>query len=290
MKDRRAGRDSSGLFEMSKDIKEMFVEGVKFNFYKSLGHRGVVGLNSVNVSSNVSDSDPEVEGKEVLKIRPTKNDDASVKTADALNKFSRNIYDILSKHPANKYRKLPANFLLLRDAGQYKYVKSFKDKYGLDTACVAASPVIKGIARSMDMHVENVSGATGDLKTDLRAKLLAALELLSNKDMVILHILGCDVCSHDKNPRLGAVFMEKIDREVFGRIMEYVNFDRTLVAVCSDHITSSKTGLHSPGNMPFLIYTKGIESNSIQALDEKNCQRGPVVKLEDFMKEVLKFA
>ncbi|MEM5872504.1 MAG: hypothetical protein QXD55_01445 [Candidatus Aenigmatarchaeota archaeon] len=287
--DRRAGRDYTGLFEMAKDIKEFFLDGVRIDFYKSLGHRGVIVLNSVAISPNVSDSDLEKEGVEVPEIRPLTNDNEAVKTAVALNKFEKETYRILKNHPANKYRSVPANYILLRGASCYKYVKSFKDNFGLKGACVAASPVIKGIARALEMDVFDVSGATGDLKTDLKAKVLKALEVLNNYDFVVLHILGFDVAAHDKKPNLKRLFIEKVDREVFGKILEYVDFNKTLLVVASDHVTSSKTGEHLSGFLPFLIYTKGIESNKIEKFDEESCKQGPVISIEDFMEEVLNY-
>jgi 2,3-bisphosphoglycerate-independent phosphoglycerate mutase len=287
--DRRAGRDASGLFEMAKDIKEFFLDGVRIDFYKSLAHRGVIALNSIAISPNVSDTDLETEGTEVPEVKPLSNDNESAKTAAALNKFEKETYRILKNHPANKYRSVPANFILLRGASCYRYVKSFKDNFGLKGACVAASPVIKGIARAFEMEVFDVSGTSGDLKTDLRAKTLKALEVLNNHDFVVLHILGCDVAAHDKKPNLKRLFIEKIDREVFAKILEYVDFSETLLVVTSDHPTSSKTGTHIPGFLPFVIYTKGIEPNHIQKFDEESCKQGPAINIEHFMEEVLKY-
>lgn len=287
--DRRAGRDINGLFEMSRDIKEFFLDGVRIDFYKSLGHRGVIALNSIAISPNVSDTDLEKVDVEVPEVKPLTNDSEAVKTAAALNKFEKETYRILKNHPANKYRSVPANYILLRGASCYRYIKSFKDSFGLKGACVAASPVIKGIARAFEMDIAEVSGATGDLKTDLRAKILKALEVLNNYDFVILHILGCDVAAHDKRFDLKRLFIEKIDREVFKRILEYVNFDKTLLVVASDHVTSSKTGEHMPGFLPFLVFSKGMQSNNIQKFDEESCKQGPAVNIEDFMEEVIKY-
>lgn len=287
--DRRAGRDNSGLREMSKSIKEFFLDGVRIDFYKSLAHRGVIAMNSISISPNVSDSDPEIEGKQVKKVMPLSGDDKAVRTAAALNKFSKEVHRILKDHPSNKYRKFPANYILLRGASQYQYVKSFKDMFGLSAACVAASPVIKGIAKAMEMEVLEVSGATADLKTNLRDKTLKALEALKNHDFVILHILGCDIAAHDKSVSQKRFFIEKIDREVFRRILEYTDFEKTMVVVMSDHITSCKTGLHCPGFIPFTIYTKGIKANDVQKLDEKSCRQGPVINIRDFMEKVMSF-
>ena len=287
--DRRAGRDYTGLFEMAKDIKEFFLDGVRIDFYKSMGHRGVIALNSIAISPNVSDTDLEKEGVEIPEVKPLSNDNEAAKTAAALNKFEKETYRILKNHPVNKYRNIPANFILLRGASTYRYIKSFKDNFGLKGACVAASPVIKGIARAAEMDIYDVSGATGDLKTDVRAKTLKALEALNNHDFVILHFLGCDVAAHDKKPNLKRLFIEKMDREAFAKILEYVDFNKTLLVVCSDHPTSSKTGEHMPGFLPFILYTKGIESNHIQKFDEESCKQGPVINIEEFMEEVLKY-
>ena len=287
--DRRAGRDYNGLFEMAKDIKEFFLDGVRIDFYKSLGHRGVAVLNSISISPNVTDTDLEKVDVEVPEVKPLSNDNDAAKTAAALNKFEKETYRILKDHPANKYRDVPANFILLRGASTYKYVKTFKDNLGMRGACVAASPVIKGIARAAEIDVYEVSGATADLKTDLRAKTMKALEVLNNHDFVVLHFLGCDIAAHDKKPNLKRMFIERMDREVFSKILEYVDFNKTLLVVCSDHPTSSKTGEHIPGFLPFILYTKGVESNRIQKFDEESCKQGPVINIEDFMEEVLKY-
>ena len=287
--DRRAGRDNTGLFEMSKCIKEFFIDGVRIDFYKSLGHRGVVAMNSIDLSPDVSDSDPNERGNEVQQIVPTTSDSKAMKTAAALNKFSKEVYKILSEHPSNKYRDVPANYILLRSASQYKYVKSFKDKFGLTGACIAASPVIKGIARALEMDVIEISGATGDLKTNLSEKVLRALDALKKYDFVILHILGADVASHDKHQAQKRLFIEKIDREVFRRIIEYVDFDKNLIAVTSDHVTSVKTGEHKSGFVPFTIYTRGIKPNEVMKYDERSCKIGPVIHVEDYMEEVINF-
>ena len=288
--DRRGGRDSSGLLEMSKDIKEFFLDGVRIDFYKSLGHRGVIVMNSVDISPEVSDSDPGyVKDPRVLEVRALTTDNKAAKTAAALNKFEKETYKILKNHPANKYRKIPANYILLRGASSYKYIKSFKYSLGLDAACVASSPVIKGIAKAMEMEVPDVPGATADLKTNLREKTMKALDLLNKYDFIVLHILGFDVAAHDKDNNAKRFFIEKVDREVFRRLLEYCNFEKTVLVVASDHPTSTKTGGHFAGFMPFLIFTKGVKANGVENFNEKSCKVGPVINIEDFMEEVLQY-
>lgn len=288
--DRRAGRDKSGLYDIAKDIREFFIDGVRVNFYKSLGHRGVVELSSVDISSNVSGSDPDEEGREVLSIKPLTEDNAAVRTAATLNKFEEETYKILKKHPVNKYREKPANYILLREASTYKNVETFKDRFGLVGGCIAASPVVKGIARAFEMEAWDISTATGDLKTDLVEKTLKALDMLRKKNFVILHIKGTDVAAHDRNRDFRRLFMEKIDREVFKRILEYVDLNITMIVVASDHPTSTRTGRHISGFMPFTIFTKGITPNKVDRFDEVACKEGHVINIANFMEEVLKYS
>ncbi len=287
VKHRRAGRDVLGLKEMSEDIKSLLIDGVKVSFYKSLEHRGVVALTSIGMSPNIIGSDPMDEDKEILKVEATSPD--AEKTAATLNKWGEKIYDILKDHPMNEKRKFPANYILLRGVGQYRYIKSFKEAYGLDAAVIAATPIIKGIGKTLEMEIISVVGATGGLKTNLAEKTLAALEALKKKDFVVLHIKGCDVAAHDKNFVIRRKFVEKIDDSVFKRILEYVDFEKTLLVVCSDHITSTETGQHLAGSFPFLIYSKGIEKNNIEKFDEESCKLGPTIEISEFMKKVLNF-
>lgn len=287
--DRRAGRDKSGLQEMVDSIRSLVVDGMRVNFYKSLAHRGVITISSIDVSSNVSDSDPGDVNKTVMQIKPLSEDNRAAKTANTLNKWQHEVYNILNKHVQNKYRKIPANYILLRGASSYRYLKPFKESFGLTSAVIAASPVVKGIGRALEMNVINVSGATGDLNTDLRDKTLAALEALKKNDIVILHILGCDVAGHDRIQNVKSAFIEKIDREVFERITEYLDFEKTLLVVCSDHVTSVFTGMHEQGFLPFLIFGKYVKPNNVERFDELSCKLGPVINIEDFMEEILKF-
>lgn len=283
--DRRAGRENEGLVDIAKDIREIHIDGVPVRFYKALGHRGVVVLSSSAVSPNVSGSDPGEDNQPVPEIKATASDNASEKTAATLRKWSDHVYEFLKNHPANKYRKVPANYILLRDPGMWRSVKSFTEKYGFHAAVVAASPVVKGISRMLEMDVVDVIGASGDAKTNLRDKTMAAIDALAKHDFVVLHILGTDVVSHDRKVGPKAGFLEKIDREVFGRIHEYVDRKGVLIAVTSDHICNVYSGRHEKGAFPFCLYTQGLQPNETSAFDELNSMEplGPKLRIEDFM-------
>ena len=283
--DRRAGRDIDGLHDLAKEIANINIEGVPVKFYRSLGHRGVVVLSSSAVSPNVEGSDPGVDNAAVTEVKPLATDNQSEKTAATLNKWSAQVYETLKNSPVNKYRKVPANYVLLRDPGMWRSVKSFKEKQGLSGCVVAASPVVKGIGRMLEMDIKDVIGASGDMKSNLRDKAMAAIDALAKYDFVVLHVLGADVASHDRKFDGKVGFIDKIDREVFGRIQDYVDRKKVLIAVASDHICSVYSGKHEKGAFPFCLITQGIKPNGTKAFNELDCKGslGPRLYIEDFM-------
>jgi len=288
--DRRAGRSSEGLHDLAEAIAKINIEGMWVRFYRSLGHRGVALISSSDASPFVSDSDPGITGAEVPEIKPTVNDDKSVHTASTLDKWSWDVYSKLRFHPANKHRPMPANFVLLRDAAVPRSVKPFSEVHGLKAACIAASPVVRGIACATEMACVDIVGATGDLRTNLRDKTLQALDLLRTHDMVVLHILGTDVAGHDKNRREKVGFLTKVDKEVFGRIREYIDFKKNILVVASDHNTDVATGLHVAGKFPYAIYTDGIKPTGAQAFTERAAMAtGIDNNIGDLMELVMQF-
>ncbi len=291
VRDRRAGRENEGLLELAEAIRKINVNGGTVEFYRSLGYRGAAVLSQADAVSDISDSDPAKDNEPVQEIKPLSNEPGAQVAASTLNKWSAEAHLILSKHTANKFRKVPANYIILRGASQYRHTKPFKEKYGLSAAVVAASPVVKGIGRALEMNITNVVGASGDLHSNLRDKTLAALDLLRMHNFVILHILGTDYISHLKKADAKRGFIDKLDREVFSRIKEYIDFERTVLAITSDHISSTESGEHEHGAFPFAIYTRGIKANEVRAFDEISCKEplGPKFPMQNFMEFLIQY-
>lgn len=263
--DRRAGRDERGLDELAK-LLDMKIDGVQVKFHRSQGHRGVLMLKPLKgkLSSNVSDADMGLETPQ--KIRPIKPDTAAQKTAEILNEFSIEAHKRLTSSSINNLRKLPANYILLRGAGQWQPIDSFSKRWGMSACCVAASNVVKGIARYLGMKVIEVKGATGKTDTDLGAKMKAAIEALKSYEFVVLHIKGTDTAAHEKNPKLKSTFLERIDREIGAWLLHLRNIN---IAVATDHATSSKSGEHIFGSVPFMLYSPRGLSGRVGRFDER---------------------
>lgn len=264
--DRRAGRDETGLDELSKAVS-MKIGGIKLAFHRSLGHRGVLELTGRGLSPEVGDSDVGGVKPAVVHARSK----AGAKTAYVLNEFLKRSNEALSGHPANRKRKLPANFILLRGAGRMRRVEPFSRRFGLKGCAVAADGLVKGVARYIGLDVLEVKGATGDANTDLKAKLGAAMRGLETHDFVMLHIKGADVCSHSRDRAGKAAFIERLDRELFEHLIKHRNVN---VAVTCDHITDSRTGEHRFGPVPYLVYLAGDGSNNVPRFTEAACSRG----------------
>ncbi|HLE07992.1 MAG TPA: hypothetical protein VI933_05265 [archaeon] len=286
--DYEVGREKDGLYEMSKDISEMLIDGVKLKFQKSIGHRGVLSVSNIDISPEVSTS-YNLETNSVEKISAIAQIGGAEHLAASLNKWQMEVWKVLREHPQNKYRKIKANFILLGEAGKAKPVKSFSEKFGLRGAVVASSPLVKGIGRALGMFVPEFSGGSADTNTNLREKTIAALDALQKNDFVVLHILGADVASHDKKPVQKRTFIEKMDTEVFRRAMEYIKLKETVIVVAGNHGSSAYTGKHESCNIPFVIFGKDIPANGPEKFDEVSCTQGPLVETQHFMEEVWKF-
>ncbi len=272
--DRRAGRDERGLERLSKKLT-MKISGVDVKFYRSTGHRGVLELRGRGLSRYVSDAD--AGGKKPAAAKALKSTAQARKTAAVLNDFLHMSHEILNRDSINKKRKRPANFVLVRGAGSFRGVDSFRERYGLNACSVSNSGIMHGISRYLGIRAIRAGGYL-DIEKNLAEKASIAINALGRYDFVLLHINGADTFAHDRNLKGKTAFIEKTDREVFSRAAALRD---TNVVVTSDHETSSKSGEHVFGPVPFLFYN-GEESSSIKKFDERRCRhivRSPMKKI-----------
>ena len=261
--DRRAGRNEEGLDKLVKEINKINIKGASIKFYKGTGHRGVLVLKGKGLTYEVTESDKFSYASYVNPLNKKGG-----KTSRILNEFIDKSFELLNKHSVNKKRRIPANFLLLRGLGHYVSVKPFSKIFGMKGAMVSGVGILKGIGRFIGLDVSTVSGANGHVNTNLEGKLKKTLELLNRYDFVVFHINGADEAAHDRNPKKKKAFIELMDRKVFSEIIKLRN---TIVIITSDHITSSKTGMHVKGFVPFLIYNPDDDIFSRRSFNEHTC-------------------
>jgi len=275
--DRRAQRieDTQPLVKSCQGIK---IKGVEFILKKSYGHRAGLILRGKNLSPEITDGDPHKIGVKVRKIKPKRKSESAEFTANILNQFLEKTHKILEKHPLNKKRVkqglLPANYLLVRGAGQLKKVPSFKQKYGLSAACIAGGALYKGIAKVLGMKIIRVPGATGKPNTNLKNKFFYAKKFLKQYDFIFLHIKATDNLAEDGNFLGKKMFIEKIDK----KISTVSKLNNTLVIVTADHNTCSLLKRHCNGAVPLLIWGAN-KKDDVSHFSEKDCKNGMLKKI-----------
>ncbi|MFC2143788.1 alkaline phosphatase family protein [Candidatus Aenigmatarchaeota archaeon] len=283
VKDRRAGRDETGLEGFCEKLDGMEIDGVRFGLKKSAGHRIVIVIEAMKgerLSDRVIPNDPFKTGVPLQQIASMDGDRKSKFTASVLNKFLSRSHKILVNEPANKKRKIPANAIMVRNIGRKKDVKSFSKRFGLSGCCVAGVPIAKGVSRFLDMDVIEVEGANGMPDTNLEGKFEAVEKALKRYDLVFLHINAPDILSHEAKRLEKQKYIERIDKEI-GNLKSKVPEDLVFIITC-DHRTESEADYkkyrHTPDPVPFLASGDGIKPNSVNRFDEKSCASG--IKLE----------
>lgn len=118
--------------------------------------------------------------------------------------------------------------------------------YPQKAAVVCGTPIVKGIARLLDMTVIPVPGATGDVDTDLIEKTRAALYAAKTYPFVLLHINGADEAAHRRNPEEKREFLQKVDDVVLPTLLRSGHE----IHVAADHGTDPATGQHLGSAQP----------------------------------------
>ena len=302
--DRRVGRDLSTeeARELAKalDGMKLSVEGSYVRVKATVGHRAVVvmGIEGLRLSDKVDNTDPAYDRIDLISVAamrpsqylkrctPMEDSPEARLTASLANEFSLKAVSILDKHPVNEKRRkegrLPANAILLRDAGiRLPPVEPISEKFGLRFGAVAEMPVEIGISRILKMSVEEVPPPSGDLRKDLPSRLEAARKLLRRADVVYVHLKGPDEPGHDGDFEAKVRAIELIDEFFVKPMIEEDGLGTDLpTLVTSDHATPCWARAHTDDPVPTCMAYRAIEPDSVQSFDEESCMRGKLGIIE----------
>ncbi len=179
---------------------------------------------------------------------------------------------ILHNHPVNQQRKRenrdPVNSIWLWGNGKTGTLPSFEGKFGRSATLISASLLFKGMARTVDMNVVSVEGATGFAETNYEGKVEAAISELKNRDVVYLNIAGVEEVSLKGNIDDKILTIEDIDSLVIGPLLKETskNSDVKMMVVVN-HMSSAVSVKHGRERVPFVISSEG-KSNSADKFDE----------------------
>ncbi len=299
--DRRAGRDLStdeavqlGT-ALNKELR--LKERTPFEFKPTVGHRAVLVFRpgQHRFSSNISNFDPAYvrqgnisiaqAGKgpyELPKCEPLDGSPEAAVTSALVNEFGYKARSILDRHPVNKERRkrgqLPANFVLMRDAGTTKpLVQSFGEKWGLSSVMVADLPAEIGIGRLLEMSVERL--APGNSLEDYRKRGKLVLDLSRKYGFVYVHLKGPDEPGHDGLDLEKSRRISDIDAGFFS-VLARAGLKEALLCVTCDHSTPWKDQGHSDDPVPVLITGAGTKSDGVRRFTEVMGAKGSLGTLD----------
>lgn len=281
--DRRAGRIREKTDELAKSLNGIEVDGVKVIFKEATEHRAVLILRGLNLSANITDTDPKLPNPGLIqKLSIPKDDSTDAKrTADVLNKVLNKFHQILKEHSVNKERvaagKFPANCILTRGAGQVPDIKKITTKLGFSGACIAEEGTVLGVANIAGFETIKKEGMTGNLDTDVILKANLAIKALEANDFVVVHLKATDLMGHDNNPLGKVAAIEKFDK-----LLSHVVKNRpenTLIALASDHSTPCERKEHSGDPVPVVLNGPSIRIDETSKYNEIDCAKGGLSRI-----------
>ena len=244
-------------------------------------HRCGVRIRAPNLTDEISGTDPLTDNLPLLKCRPVVDASSTEfakaqRTSEIVNALSDAIQSTLSQHAITLDRQSKglsfANCVLLRGAGQFIDVPSFKCLHGFERAVyVAPTAIISGLCQSIGLRRLECTGATGDYGTDLFAKANASCDALLNQeaDFCFLHVKAVDDCGHDRDIDGKVTWIEKCDSMVqciVDRLSQ--SSEPVIVCVTGDHSTATNTGDHSHQPVPVIVAQINVQSQIQSAFTE----------------------
>ena len=251
-----------------------------FSFHPGVSYRHVLKMKGGNKFINCTPPHdiPEKPFKPNL-IKPERPE--AKDTADALNDLIFKSQVILNDHPINLKRisegKDPANSIWPWSPGFRPNMKPLFEMFPIKSGSViSAVDLIRGIGVYAGLEVIMVDGATGLYDTNYEGKAEAAINSLKEKDFVYLHIEASDEAGHEGDVPLKIKTVEYLDKRIIKSIYEeIVNWEEPVtIAILPDHPTPCSIRTHTRDPIPFLIWHKDIEPDSVQTYDEFAARNG----------------
>jgi len=213
-------------------------------------------------------------------------------TADLINDLILKSQELLAKHPYNLAKaakgERQANSIWPWSGGYRPSMETLMRQYPeiKSGTVISAVDLIQGIGKYAGLRIVKVPGATGLADTNYEGKAQAAIDALEHDDFVFVHVEASDEAGHDGDLELKLKTIEYLDQRLIAPIYNKVKDKDVCIAVLPDHLTPVEMRIHVGQPVPFLIWHKGIEPDSVQQYDEISCVSGSygLLKLNEFMK------
>jgi len=294
--DRRAGRTLTTEESefLADEINSKIKLSVPFVFKPTIQHRGVLVFRGGFSDNLISNDLTYVQGKKTEKkvglCKAADDEENSQYTANIVNEFLRQAYEVLNSHQVNKDREkrglMPANFLLVRGAG----IEPPKLKFYKKWFSVAYMPLEKGFSKVCGMHVCDFEypplyklDSYENLWDGLRKACKFAVKAIKKNhkkfDYAYIHLKETDLPGHDNKPLEKKDMLEHIDKTLFKFLRKFAPKNNIAVVVTADHATPCKLKDHSADPVPVLFYPGSASKPEEKHFCETQAKKGKLGRI-----------
>ncbi|MGN0034688.1 MAG: 2,3-bisphosphoglycerate-independent phosphoglycerate mutase [Coriobacteriales bacterium] len=202
--------------------------------------------------------------------------------AGLLVDYMRRADAILSSSDVNARRvaegKLPAtNAWLFWPGMRPEGMEPFEQVYHLQAGMLSAVDLLNGLAELTGIRRYSCPGISDGPDNDFAAQGAKAVEMLGERDLVVIHVEAPDTAGHDGSASQKVAAIEAIDREIVSRLVDYANSDELAVLALPDHPTPVELKTHSPEPVPFVMWGDDVETSVGERLTEREGARSGLV-------------
>lgn len=255
--DRRAGRPSDEenarlVGKLREEVSQ--VGGLEVYWESEKEHRVVLIMRGADLSSDLSDTDPQEEG-----VPP---DELRALSAEG-ERTVRAVQMVLDRANETLKDEKVANGVLARGFATFSQYPSLRERFGLKAVCIARYPMYRGVSRLLGMDIaEPAETDAGSI--DVLGK------ALETHDFAFVHFKYMDSRGEDGDFDAKVAAIEAVDALIPG--VEALNPD--VIVVTGDHSTPSRLEAHSWHPVPTMIVSPWCRPEEVYGFGERTCGRG----------------
>lgn len=262
--DRRAGRCATSVTE---EVCKILTAGVKIDGIQVLmqaekDYRAVTIFRGPGLSDQISDVDPQVEGKKPMESRALDDSPEATRAAGFLNQFVRQAAELLKG-------RAPANGIICRGYSMKPALPSYQDLYKLTAAAIATYPMYNGLAMLAGMK----KLPTGDT---IASEIDTLEKHWKEFDYFFLHVKKTDSMGEDGNFEGKVKVIEEFDA-LLPRIRA---LGPAVIAVAADHSSPAVMAAHSFHPIPCLLWSKICMPDGVREYHERAVGAGALGHFE----------
>jgi len=271
MEDHSAGHISTEeAGKLIKDLNDQLGDE-KFRFYAGVSYRHLLVFEGVDFDVQTYPPHDYI-GSAIEKILPRG------KGAEMLIDLIARSQQLFANHDINKVKKdlgeNQVSSIWLWGQGKKARMESFKKRFGIKGAAIAAVDLVKGLSMLIGFDLIDVPGATGFVDTNYQGKASAAIEALDKYDLVFIHIEAPDEASHNGSIEMKKKAIEQIDKYIVGPVLEALQgYESWRILVLPDHPTLISSRAHSPEPVPFAMAGADVSGILHTTFSEANAAR-----------------